>query len=301
MNRNIMTKNRVLARFLPLLILPVFFASVSQAQDADPAHPGTINYVEGSVAIDHQAVTQQAIGSAALDPGQVLTTEHGRAEVLLTPGIFFRLDNNSAVTMVSPDLTKTVVELNQGRALVEVDQIYKQNDVQVLVNGRRTQLLKVGLYEFNAAKGDVQVFDGKAAVQEQGDKWEAVKGNHELALADGTNLKPHDFDANAGKDDLYNWSSLRSNYLAQAGGGMTGNYENPGWYWDPYAYGYAFFGPYPYWSPFGFYGGFYGGGFYGRGFYGRGFYGRGFYGGSGYYGGHAFGGGGFHGGGGGRR
>jgi hypothetical protein len=296
-----MTKSRAIARFLPLLIVPVFLASVSQAQDADP-HPGTINYVEGSVAIDHQAVTQQAIGQAALDPGQVLTTEHGRAEVLLTPGIFFRVDDNSAVTMVSPDLTKTVVELNQGRALVEVDQIYKQNDVQVVVNGKRTQLLKVGLYEFNAAKGNVEVFDGKAAVQEQGDKWQTVKGSHELALSDGTNLKPQDFNANVGKDDLYNWSSLRSNYLAQAGGGMAGSYDNPGWYWDPYAYGYAFFGPYPYWSPFGFYGGFYGRGYYGRGFYGRGSYGRGFYGGAGAYGGgHAFAGGGFHGGGGGGR
>jgi uncharacterized membrane protein YgcG len=289
-----MTKIKALLRFVPLLMVPVLFTSIVQAQDADPAHPGTINYVEGSVAIDRQVVTQQVIGSAALDPGQVLTTEHGRAEMLLTPGIFFRLDNNSAVTMVSTELTKTEVELNQGRALVEVDQIYKQNNVQVVINGKRTQLLKVGLYEFNAAKGNVLVFDGKAAVQEQGEKWEVVKGNHELALSDGTNLKPQDFNANAGKDDLYNWSSLRSNYLAQAGGGMSGNYENPGWYWDPYAYGYAFFGPNPYWSPFGFYGG-----FYGRGYYGRGFYGRGSYGGSGFSGGHAFAGGGFHGGGGG--
>jgi hypothetical protein len=221
--------------------------------------------------------------------------------------VFFRLDDNSSAKLVSPSLTKTVVELESGRAAVEVDQLFAQNDIQIDEKGKTTQLVKPGLYEFNAGSGEVKVFEGKAEVLNQGDKWTTIKGHHELVLTEGTQLKTQGFDANAAKDDLYNWSSLRSEYLAQANAQIAGAYDYsgfaPGWYWDPYAYGYTYIGMYPFWSPFGwgFYGrGFYGGGFYGRGFSGRGYEGRGlagrgFNGMSGSRGGGFAGGGGAHG------
>lgn len=301
---------KAIARISAMLILPVLYAATALAQNADQARPGTINYVEGSAAIDGRPIHSRQIGTIEVDPDQTLSTTDGKAEMLLTPGIFFRLGSNSSVKMVKPDLTQTVVSLENGHAMVEVDQIFPQNTVVVLENGKQMQLLKVGLYEFDAAKGGVQVFEGKAVVQEDGGKWASVKDSHELDLAaanDG-NLKSHHFDEEtAKKDDLYNWSSLRSEYLAQANGQIAGEYADagfaPGWYWDPGFYGYTYLGLDPFFSPFGW--GFYGGGRYGGWYGGRGFYGgRGYYGGHGYYGGRAFaggggfGGGGFHGGGG---
>jgi hypothetical protein len=275
--------------------------AVAQMQNASPARPGTLNYIEGSATIDGQPLTPRSIGSAELNPGQNLTTSQGKAEMLLTPGIFLRLDDNSTVKMVTPDLTDTAVELQHGRATVEVDQIFPQNNIHIVENGIPTQLLKPGLYEFDADRGAVRVFEGEAAVADHNNHFVTVKAHHELALSEGANRKAHDFDVNA-SDELYNWSSLRSEYLAQANEQIAGGYASaqgfaPGWYWDPGFYGYTYIGVNPFWSPFGW--GFYGRGFYGGGFYGRGaYYGRGYYGGGeGFHGG--IGGGGFHGGGGG--
>ena len=177
-----------------------------------------------------------------------------------------------------------------------------------------TQLLKTGLYEFNANDDVAQVFKGRAAALVAPNKWVVIKGSHELALNEGPGQKPQHFDQDAAKDELYNWSSLRSEYLSEANGQLSGycGYAGyaPGWYWDPWMFGYTFIGPYPFYSPFGwgfypfgYYGGIGYGGYYGRGFYGgRGFHGRGFHDG-GHFGGSGFhgGGGGFHGGGGGFR
>ena len=67
--------------------------------------------------------------------------------------------------MISPDLTLTQVQFEHGQAGVEVDQIHKQNNLQVIDAGVTTQLLKTGYYEFKADPAVAMVFKGKAAVE----------------------------------------------------------------------------------------------------------------------------------------
>src|SRR5260370_1190324 len=69
--------------------------------NANSAVPGTLNYVEGKVSIGGDTLDSKSIGSAELKRGQSLTTESGKAEVLLTPGVFLRVGDNSTVTMIS--------------------------------------------------------------------------------------------------------------------------------------------------------------------------------------------------------
>ena len=53
----------------------ILAASLSTpAYGANPARPGSINYVEGHASIAGQALDAQAIGSAELQPGQTLDT-----------------------------------------------------------------------------------------------------------------------------------------------------------------------------------------------------------------------------------
>ena len=243
---------------LGILSMPVFGADVPGPNaPANPARPGTVNYIEGAAYLNGKPLHQQSVGSLALDPGQVLTTGTGKTEVLLTPGIFLRVDSNSAVKMISPDLAQTQVQLERGRAGVEVDQIFPQNMVQVIDNGVTTQLIKPGYYEFDANQPEAMVFDGRAEVQVGDGKWETVKGHHELALvADGAREKTVGFDYHPANDELYNWSSLRSQYLAEANNQIAGEYASapgfyPGWYWDPYMWDYTFLGWDPFFSPFG--------------------------------------------------
>jgi hypothetical protein len=281
---------------------PAYNAEQGQPGVADP---GAVNYVEGSASLDGKALSRRDVGRATMEPGEVLSTETGKAEVLLTPGVFLRLDDNSAVKMISPDLTRTQMEVEKGRAAVEVDQIYRQNDLEIADGGVLTRLVKPGFYEFIASQPTAQVFVGEAVVNEGDGKYKEIKDHHELALVANTKEKSVSFDSRDAQDQFYNWSSLRSQYLAEGNNQIAGQYAgvsgfNAGWYWNPYMFDYTFIGMGPYWSPFGFgfyppwgwYGGSWGGGFYGGRFFGGGFRGGGF-------GGGGFGGGGFRGGGGG--
>jgi len=85
-----------------LLSLATLCAPVALAQSANPAVPGTINYIEGSASIDGRVLNQKSVGSVSLEPGQLLQTANGRVEVLLTPGVFLRMGENSALKLISP-------------------------------------------------------------------------------------------------------------------------------------------------------------------------------------------------------
>jgi hypothetical protein len=192
--------------------------------------------------------------------------------------------------MVSPGLADTVMNLQKGRAMVEVADIRKENNVRVGERSSSTRLLKAGLYDFDADRGLIRVFDGKAEVQTGGKDIE-VKGGHQLDLNQPGKLKARGFDKKASVDDFYRWASLRSSYLAEANidaartyaGGSSwapvGWYGN-GWYWDPWfsaytfipadgifydPFGWGFYSPwFVYGAPYFGYGGYWGGGFHRR-------------------------------------
>lgn len=290
-----------------LLCLATLSPTFALGQTANPARPGTINYVEGQASIQGRPLTSHSIGTTELNPGDYLATAQGKVEVLLTPGAFLRLGADSTAQMISPSLTKTEVRLDQGQASIEVDQLYPQNDLLIDLPNGQTQLLKKGLYTVDAATSTVRVFDGKAGVY-PGSNFSTdvkpidVKGGHQLVL-NGEPAKPQSFNKDNAADhsDLLKWSSLRSEYLGEANLNVAERYEgasdfNPGWYWAGGPFGYtwlpgdgAFLSPFGYgfYSPFylygggGLYGGFGYGGF-GYGGYGYGGYGRGY----GYNGGH---------------
>jgi hypothetical protein len=246
------------------IITGMFVAAIlsAPAWGAEPAVPGSINYVEGNASIGSRSLAPSSVGTSELEAGQTLTTNNGKAEVLLTPGIFFRLGDDSSATMVSPSLTNTEVRLNKGRAMVEVTQIYKENEIRIEENGATTQLLKKGLYGFDADQNQVRVFDGKAVVQDDSRRV-TVKGGHEADLNEGSAMRSRKFDKDAYQaDDLYRWSSLRSAYLAEAnveaarmysrGGWYGGGWYGSGWYWNPWFDCYTFLpGSGILYSPFG--------------------------------------------------
>jgi hypothetical protein len=300
------------------------------SQNAHPARPGSINYVEGQATLGGQPLNPDAVGSVELDKGQALATQTGKVEILLTPGVFLRVADNSLVKMISPDLANTEVELDKGRAMVEVTDISKNNNIRVDLNGASVQVLKRGLYDFDADHSQVRVFKGKAGVFVNNQKV-SVGENHMVALNASAKPKPQGFDVKQYSEaEIYRWSGLRSGYLAEADADTARLYVNggpgwfgAGWYWDPWfgsytfipgdgifysPFGWGFYSPYAVWgSPF-FYGGF--GGYYGHGYhhfgdfhgpYGHGFEPmggfRGGFAGGGFHGGSA----GFHGGGGGHR
>ena len=227
-----------------------------------PPQPGTVNYIEGQAAIGQQSLTEKSVGSIKLAAGQSLSTESGRAEILLTPGIFARIDSHSSLQMISPGLADTIMNLQKGRAMIEVTEIRPANNVRINEHGSSTQLLKPGLYDFDADRGLIRVFDGKALVQTTGQNTQLKRGR-QLSLNTGGKLKPVKFDEKASMDDFYRWASLRSSYLAEANvdaartyaggsGWAPGGWYGDGWYWNPWFDAYTFIpGDGIFFDPFG--------------------------------------------------
>jgi hypothetical protein len=220
-----------------------------ETQPEATAGPGTLNYVEGQANIDEETVNNDAIGSVALQPGQTLSTGTGKAEVLLLPGAFLRVGNNSAAKMISEDPANTSAELIKGQATVEVLGMRKSDLSDVLtirVGDTTARLLKNGLYQFDADRSQVLVYKGEALVQ-VGDQSLKVKGGHELSANQGGKLQTRGFDKKAFENsDLVQFSGLRSEYLAEANAdaarsayaGRAG-WQGGGWYWDPEFWAYT--------------------------------------------------------------
>lgn len=258
------------------------------AQSVMPARSGTLHYFDGNVSIDGAEVRMKAGIFPEVRPGSVLRTERGRAEVLLTPGVFLRLGDNSAMRMLDADLSHTRLEIMDGTAMVEADdpQISVKNaPVTIVYRDREIRIVKHGLVEINADSQQVKVFRGEAEVADSSGHVTLREGHYTPLTGE---LRAEKFDRNL-PNDLYVWSRDRSTDLTAAnmfsagsmnttgtGYGYTGlgtgaGALNGGWYynsflnmftympmagvlWNPWGYG--FYSPrafYAYGGPAGVY------------------------------------------------
>jgi hypothetical protein len=220
-----------------------------------------VNYVEGKVTLDDQSLDPKVTELPEVKNRSVLATEAGRVEVLLTPGAFLRLAENSSFRMISNTLWDTRVEIVSGSALVEIDELLKDNSVNVQYGDAQIALLKKGLYRVDAGEpGSLKVLDGEARVSLNGDGVTAHKGR-QVDL--GTVLSASNFDSKD-TDSFYNWSERRAEYITTANvsaarSSVGSGFTSSQWVYSPWygmftfvpalGYGYSPFG-YGYYSPY---------------------------------------------------
>jgi hypothetical protein len=238
----------------------VVFAASGKAQSVISAHSGVIHYVEGDVSIDGTPVHPKFAEFPDVKAGQMVATAEGRAEILLTPGVFLRMAENSSVRMRSNALADTRLEVVSGSALVEVGELLEHNAISFEASAAHIELAKKGLYLINASPGGLRVYEGQALVSAGSEHLTARKG-HQIDL-ETAKLLDTKFDAKE-TDAFYRWSSRRAEYVAAANvisARVTSNSSynsgfasSPGaWSWNPY-FGMFTFLPSNgvYWSPFG--------------------------------------------------
>lgn len=251
------TWRRICQATLALLFAGVVCVADNTSNNMPP--PGTLNYVEGQVSVEGQKQSPKSVGATYLEPNQVMDTGNGNAEMLLTPGIYLRLGHQSEVKMIAPGLADTQVQVTHGSAMVEVDELFKENNVSVLMDNTTTQIEKTGLYEFDADQPSVKVLDGKAKIREGDQNLNLSKG-HMALLAESQPLVRQKYNKDQVEEDpLYRWSKLRSEYSTEAnvdeGNALldAGGWWGPGWYWDPFWCDFAFMpGMGMFWGPFGY-------------------------------------------------
>ncbi len=281
-------KSNVAVRFFGSLALAALIAVPAWGQSSassapsdhpDTAVPGMINYVEGQAKIGNKTLSSKSVGKVVLKTGQTLDTENGRVEMLLTPGVFLRLGQDTSVTMVTPNLTNTKVKIDTGEATAEVDEYHSQNNLMVQVDDATAYLVHTGFYDFDPQQGLIRVLKGQAVVL-RNDMHVRLNPGHQVELFPETaQLKKTKFNVGEYKkqNPLYSWSKLRSQYLAEANvneapylyngwygygpgwwgpgwawGPGLGWYGGPGWFWNPWFMSYTFVpGAGVLYSPFG--------------------------------------------------
>src|SRR6185437_1451860 len=117
---------------------------------------------EGQVELNGSAVNQKFGEFGTVKNGETLAAQDGRAEVLLTPGVFLRIADHSSFRMISNRLDDTRVELLTGSAIVEVGDLLDHNSITIVSDGANIALEKKGLYRIDADPGRVRVYDGEA-------------------------------------------------------------------------------------------------------------------------------------------
>ena len=263
---------------------------VASAQTVISAKSGIIHYVEGRVFLNDQLIESKFGEFPDIKENQRVRTEEGRVEILLTPGVFLRLGENSSIRMITNRLIDTRVDFLSGEALVEADEILKDNGVTIVYKDYSVQLAKKGVYRFDYDAARLRVYDGEAVVEGAG-KTQEVKDGHVLTMDSG--LEVASFDKKKDVDELYLWGAHRSEYISMANVSAAKTVADSGtywgassWYFNPaydmytflpgfgYGMGYGpggYYNPfgYTFWSPYNVYGfintlpyyGYYGGGY----------------------------------------
>lgn len=203
------------SRVLHLTVSMALAAAGCWAQSIVSAHSGTVHYFDGAVSIDGQALQAKTGRFSEIKEQQVLKTTKGRAEVLLTPGVFLRVGEDSEIRMVDNRLADTRVELLSGAVAIESDDPQmssKEAPVTLVYKGYDIRMVKYGLLEVNTESSLMKVYKGEAVVT-TADSRATVKEGHQLPFSAA--LLTEKFDDKVG-DDLYLWSRDRSQSLSAA-------------------------------------------------------------------------------------
>lgn len=240
-------------------------ATNAMAATRSMPRPGLLNSVQGQVNLDGHPTNRRATGREALRAGQVIETQHGKAELLLTPGSFLRLGPNSEVRMLSRSFANTRVKVLKGMGLLDARAGYK-HDLAILMDGTTTRIDNQGIYGFSANRETISVLHGKATVY-QGDSRITLKANHQLTIASHVPLEARKLNKQAFKSNsLYQWNEARNKYESLARNSVqrsirqSGRWHGRGWYWSGFwgFYTYVrspgmFFAPYygAYYGPWG--------------------------------------------------
>lgn len=246
-------------RLVSLLLSTGFALS---AQQVISAKSGTLHLVQGDVTLDGKAVVQQFGTFPDWKEKSELKTQAGRVEILLTPGVFLRVGESSAVRLIDNRLSATRVEVLSGQVVVESDDPMKENAVTLVYNDYEIRVRKSSVFSLQSEPAQLKVYHGEAAVAHQMDMV-TVKAGHLLPFTAA--LAMEKFDPKMG-DELTRWSQRRGEAIAAANMSSAkslkdsgASWSRSGWYYNPYysmytylplsgtvwsPYGYGFYSPY---------------------------------------------------------
>jgi FecR protein len=208
-------------RILSIVAVAVFLAPLGQAQNREKfgisAKAGGVNSVMGRVMVARVGQAPQLLsGQDDLVSGDVVTTgADSQAEVLLNPGSYLRVAENTEFVMVDNSLDNLLVKLVKGRVIVEATGMDGMElRINIATDRERLAIVRPGIYRINALPAATELLVRKGRVALGSDPRNIVKGGKKLTFAGGApliaKLSKQD------KDEFDNWSKVRGETLARA-------------------------------------------------------------------------------------
>ena len=134
-------------------------------------------------------------GQRHLETGQRVRTEAGRVELILAPGIFLAVGQNTELEMIKPHLSELEIELISGSAsLSVVDDSYLEG-LSIRSGDTEVRFDRRGVYRLDAPAGErlrLKVFRGWAVVSVN-ESDHKIKKRWSLALAEAPTSSDIDF------------------------------------------------------------------------------------------------------------
>jgi len=196
----------------------------SLAQSIISTHSGVVYFFDGSVYLGGQRLAQRFGRFPDVGEGRELRTEQGRAEVLLTPGVFLRIGENSSIRVLSAKFSDTRVEFLGGSGILEANEPAADTAVTVVHKGWQVRLPQEGVYRIDSQPPQVIVYKGGAEVSvEGGTETVAVPAGQTLPLAPV--LVPERSTAEV--DEFKGWAMRRSQAVSSDDATAAGIIDDP--------------------------------------------------------------------------
>jgi hypothetical protein len=206
---------------LPLMIA----AQGSRDKFVISAKAGGVNAVTGRATMRAHGGSEWQLLTIKedLEAGDIVRTGNdGRVEMLLNPGSYLRIGENSEVELSDNSLQNLEVRLTRGTAIVEATGF---DGAELLINittpHARLAIVRKGLYRVSVVPGDAtELIVRKGRVMLDGSH-KKVDGGNKVVFSSNSFSVAKLTDAEKKPNDLEAWSKDRSKTVAQANRGFT--------------------------------------------------------------------------------
>jgi len=151
-----------------------------------------------------------------LASGDVVKTGLGsQAEILLNPGTYLRLAEESEFEMVDNSLDTLLVKLIKGSAIIEATGPGEvELRIPIITEQQKMTIVRAGIYRINVRPGVTELFVRKGRMALSGDRDNVIKSGKKITFSRaGQSVAKLE---KTEKDQFDDWSKLRGQTLARA-------------------------------------------------------------------------------------
>jgi hypothetical protein len=218
-----MTNARLVATQIVALALAAGLPA--SGQSVVSTHSGLVYFFVGSVFLGNQLLEQKFGRFPEVGEGVELHTAIGRVEVLLTPGVSLRLDQNTSIRMLSTSFADTRVELLSGSVILEATEKVQDTSVKLVYKNWQVQVPKEGACRIDTESPQVRAYKGQVTVGVDGNKEpQTVEEGEVLPLAAVLVPAPS---TNPPIDDFKDWAMNRSQAISADNTVAAGIVDDP--------------------------------------------------------------------------